>query len=99
MLVCSYFGDSRNVQQTIKSASHGGGHEFESRRVHFLFLFICRGNVVPQGNLLLTLSLFDDSLTSLAVGSVTSEQVLDGHRQRSSPLCLLGLHFSPLTSL
>jgi hypothetical protein len=24
--------------------SHGGGHEFESRRVHFLFPSICRGN-------------------------------------------------------
>src|SRR5215203_517956 len=32
--VCRHSANSRNVQQTFVASSHGGGHEFESRRVH-----------------------------------------------------------------
>ncbi len=32
--ICSYFANPGMVQQSIVPSSHGGGHEFESRRVH-----------------------------------------------------------------
>ena len=31
---CRHFASFRKLQQTIAPPSHGGGHEFESRRVH-----------------------------------------------------------------
>jgi len=34
-LICRYFATSRNLQQSIVLPSHGRGHEFESRRVHY----------------------------------------------------------------
>jgi hypothetical protein len=35
--ICSNFASYRNLQKTIAPPSHGGGHEFESRRVHSFF--------------------------------------------------------------
>src|SRR5215211_1300938 len=44
--------------------SHGGGHEFESRRVHFLFRRVCRINVKTSKRAGVWTALFDDNLTT-----------------------------------
>jgi hypothetical protein len=36
------FKTPTNDDESLKPPSHGGGHEFESRRVHFIFVPICR---------------------------------------------------------
>jgi hypothetical protein len=43
MLICRVFANIRNLQKTIVLPSHGRGHEFESRRVHYLNPLVCLG--------------------------------------------------------
>jgi hypothetical protein len=40
--VCRYFASIRNLQQSIVPPLHGGGQGFDSPRLHFENVVICR---------------------------------------------------------